>query len=502
MTLPTNLVQIERSFSASTGEFPSTQNGEGISKIRGSSGSLSVGGPLLQGVVSSLARGNGAQLSAASLVGGCVSFLDNVNPATWILPSAAELLQYIGKTNFTVKLVADVNSSALDEVDLSPAFDCTFEVGVGANVTLQTNTGISWHPTGLNSPSVVSPANVVLSASSSVTFRFFSGPNNTIRMTKLIGAGGGGGGGSGTVTSVGLTGPGEFTYGPAVTVSGNLSLTKASQTQNQVWASPNGASGLPVFRSLVAADLPPGVGTGTVTSVGLTGPTEFTYGPAVTASGSLSLTKVSQTQNQVWASPNGASGLPVFRALVAADLPPGVGTGTVTSVGLTGPAEFTYGPAVTGSGNLSLTKVAQAANIVYAGPSTGAATQPSFRALVAADIPQTLVNTNFVGHSVQIAGAASPVAVTGVAGPTVNNGNDMIGDILANMTGAGAWTITLTFATPFTLPPVVLISPGNALAANNNLWADATETQMVIHGTATGIGDVLLFYFCREYAQP
>jgi hypothetical protein len=64
------------------------------------------------------------------------------------------------------------------------------------------------------------------------------------------------------------------------------------------------------------------------------------------------------------------------------------GTGTVTSVALTEPVEFIVsGSPVTGAGTLTVTKATQAANLVWAGPTTGAAAQPTFRALVAADIP-------------------------------------------------------------------------------------------------------------------
>jgi hypothetical protein len=67
------------------------------------------------------------------------------------------------------------------------------------------------------------------------------------------------GAGSGTVTSVGLaddTGLFNVTGSP-VTTSGTLTLASlASQPANEVLASPNGSSGAPTFRALVAADIP------------------------------------------------------------------------------------------------------------------------------------------------------------------------------------------------------------------------------------------------------
>ena len=88
-----------------------------------------------------------------------------------------------------------------------------------------------------------------------------SGTNiKTINGNSLLGSGDlviSGGGGSGTVTSVGLSLPSIFDVsGSPVTTSGTLTGTLASQTANKVFASPNGASGTPSFRSLVAADIP------------------------------------------------------------------------------------------------------------------------------------------------------------------------------------------------------------------------------------------------------
>lgn len=66
----------------------------------------------------------------------------------------------------------------------------------------------------------------------------------------------------------------------------------------------------------------------------------------------------------------------------------GGGSGTVTSVGLVLPGIFTVsGSPVTSSGNLTGTLATQSANTVFAGPTTGSAAAPTFRALVAADLP-------------------------------------------------------------------------------------------------------------------
>lgn len=61
----------------------------------------------------------------------------------------------------------------------------------------------------------------------------------------------------GTVTSVGLSLPAIFNVTtPTVTSSGTLTASFNTQTQNLVFASPNGSTGAPTFRALVAADIP------------------------------------------------------------------------------------------------------------------------------------------------------------------------------------------------------------------------------------------------------
>lgn len=62
--------------------------------------------------------------------------------------------------------------------------------------------------------------------------------------------------------------------------------------------------------------------------------------------------------------------------------------GSVTSVGLSLPGIFTVsGSPVTTSGTLTGTLATQSANKVFAGPTSGAAATPTFRSLVAADLP-------------------------------------------------------------------------------------------------------------------
>lgn len=66
-------------------------------------------------------------------------------------------------------------------------------------------------------------------------------------------------GGSGTVTSVALSAPSSIfsVSGSPVTTSGTLTLTLANAAANTVWAGPtSGGPGTPLYRALVAGDIP------------------------------------------------------------------------------------------------------------------------------------------------------------------------------------------------------------------------------------------------------
>jgi hypothetical protein len=274
--------------------------------------------------------------------------------------------------------------------------------------------------------------------------------------------GGGGGGGTGTVTSVGLAAPAEFTVtGSPVTAAGTLTLAKATQAPNVIYAGPaTGAAAAPTFRAIVAADLPGGgAGTGTVTSVGLTMPAEFTVGGSpVTGAGVLAVTKATEPANTFYAAPSGAAGVPTFRPLTTADLPAGVGT--VLSVGLSLPSIFTVsGSPVTTSGTLTGSLASQSANTFFAAPS-GAAGVPIFRTLTTADLP---TGTGTVTN-------VSVVAANGVSG------------VVANPTTTPAITLTLGAVTPTSVAAVGTVSGSNLSGTNTG---DQTIT---LTGDVTGSG--------------
>src|SRR5271170_809292 len=70
------------------------------------------------------------------------------------------------------------------------------------------------------------------------------------------------------------------------------------------------------------------------------------------------------------------------------------GSGTVTSVALSAPGSVfsVGGTPITGAGTLALTFATQSPNQVWAGPVSGGAATPTFRALVSADIGSGIVS--------------------------------------------------------------------------------------------------------------
>ncbi len=224
---------------------------------------------------------------------------------------------------------------------------------------------------------------------------------------------------AGTVTSVGLALPtNEFTISNSpVTTSGTLTGTWKTQNAAVVFAGPvTGTAAVPTFRALSATDIPSlstnyivngttlqtanfnisgngGIGgqlqlQGTSTGIstfqaGAQGITNINYTLPITAPTSGQVLSSSNTGAMSWINAS---------------------TGTVTSVGLAMPSIFTVtNSPVTSSGTLTAALATESANLVFAGPSTGAAATPTFRALTATDIPSLASSYIVNGTSLQTA---------------------------------------------------------------------------------------------------
>ena len=139
----------------------------------------------------------------------------------------------------------------------------------------------------------------------------------------------------------------------------------------------------------------------------------------------------------------------------------------VTSVALSAPNIFSVsGSPVTSTGTLALSLATQTANYVWAGPTTGSAATPSFRALVASDIPAlsylstsggTVSGNVTVTGNLTIQGTTTQIDATVV---TVADKNVVLGNVATPTdTTADGGGITLLGATAKTIN-----------------WVDATDS--------------------------
>jgi hypothetical protein len=115
----------------------------------------------------------------------------------------------------------------------------------------------------------------------------------------------------------------------------------------------------------------------------------------------------------------------------------GTGDGTVTSVALAMPSDDfdVSGSPVTGSGTLTAAKKTKSANYVLAGPTSGGAAAPTFRALVAADIPGGV--------------GGAPTKLTSVGGsPTITGTIDGTNTSFTTSSSAGSVFLVLVDGMP------------------------------------------------------
>jgi hypothetical protein len=203
--------------------------------------------------------------------------------------------------------------------------------------------------------------------------------------------------------------PGGYVSGGTVATSALPNPFLTDNLGNFFFYAPAGTYTIQIFgtaltNQLVFTDqavLGGGAGTGTVTSVGLTMPAEFTVGGSpIIGAGTIAVTKANENANQGFFGPtSGVPAQPTFRALVTADLPAGTGTVTSIAITLTVPAALlsaaVAGSPLTTNGTIGLTLTLQNqnANLVFAGPTSGGAAAPTFRTLVAADMPSTVLAT-------------------------------------------------------------------------------------------------------------
>ena len=175
--------------------------------------------------------------------------------------------------------------------------------------------------------------------------------------------------------------------------------------------------------------------------------------------------------------------------------------GSVTSVALSLPSIFNVtGSPVTSSGTLSATFNTQTANFVFAGPASGGAAAPTFRALVSADIPNNAANTtgtasNVTGIVALINGGTGTAAASANAAFNALSPMTTAGDIIyENATpaaarlaiGSSGQVLTVSAGLPvWSTPPTPTAYVSSvALADSTNIF-NITGSPITSSGTLT-----------------
>lgn len=195
--------------------------------------------------------------------------------------------------------------------------------------------------------------------------------------------------------------------------------------------------------------------TGTVTSVGGTGTVSgLTLSGTVTTSGNLTLGGTlavtpsnfsSQTANTFLAAPNGAAGVPTFRAMVAADVPTLNQNTTGTAANVTGTVAIANG----GTGQTTRQNAINAlAGAVTSGQYLrGNGTDVVMSAIQAADVPT--LNQSTTGTAANVTGIVAPA--NGGTGVANNSANTITFSGNFGLTATLSGTTSVTFPTSGTL---------------------------------------------------
>lgn len=183
----------------------------------------------------------------------------------------------------------------------------------------------------------------------------------------------------------------------------------------------------------------------------------------------------------------------------------GGGSGTVTSVGLSEgsstPIFNISGSPVTTAGILTETLKNQSANVCFAGPTSGGASQPTFRSLVGADLPNPSSST--LG-GVQSAAAVSnqwinSISTSGVPALSQPGFSNLSGNINVSQMNSGTaassstfWRGDSTWATPAATAPAgsntqVQYNNSGSFGANSGFTSDGSGNVTVL-SSLTGNG--------------
>ena len=177
-------------------------------------------------------------------------------------------------------------------------------------------------------------------------------------------------------------------------------------------------------------------------------------------------------------------------------------SGGVTSVALSMPAEWSVsGSPITTSGTFTVTKANETANFVWAGPTSGGAAAPTFRALVSADIPGNtktrgpgciftnggLILTGTLASEIEVPYSFSGTGwtivgdVAGSASIVVSHSTYSAYDTMTTLFTATASSVKKNQATGLSFS----LAAGDILRFSGSGFAGFTRCSIVLDGTAT-----------------
>jgi hypothetical protein len=173
------------------------------------------------------------------------------------------------------------------------------------------------------------------------------------------------------------------------------------------------------------------------------------------------------------------------------------GSGSVTSVGLSMPADFSVANSpITTFGTLAVTYATQGSRKFFAGPTSGADATPTFRVMAATDLPSTSVTAASYGSSSQVGSftvdaqgrltAASNVAISfNAISPITSTGDLIVGNGVNSATrlaiGANGTVLSSNGTT------AVWSAAPSAAAQRTSFTATAGQTSFSVTYNASGI---------------